>query len=284
MNTRAHCSCGWSKTLSEFFAGKMVRCPQCGAVVETPRSQVVYQVEVEAQPAPQLGAVPYSYPPYLSWKRPAAPVHQPLLRPLPSATWPAARYTAAQAARQQCVDAGACLLSAIVVLAWLGGLVGVGAATHPLVAGVLGLTTGMIVLRKTDNPSARRTVGGLMVALSVVGLFFGLVLTMKPRTYNCRTTSRPPVTSPSTLQTTDPRLEETRRLIRELQQRPVRQEAESFLNERKLKAPVAPTEQWVKDYLDRVRTTPPPREILPLPGERTWPPAKPDPDDQDEQY
>jgi hypothetical protein len=36
MRTRAQCSCGWQLELSEFYAGKQLRCPQCERVVNVP--------------------------------------------------------------------------------------------------------------------------------------------------------------------------------------------------------------------------------------------------------
>jgi hypothetical protein len=40
MRTRAHCSCGWQRELSEFYAGKRIRCPDCMALVEVPGDSV----------------------------------------------------------------------------------------------------------------------------------------------------------------------------------------------------------------------------------------------------
>jgi len=36
MRTRAYCSCGWQRELSEFYAGKRIRCPDCLAIVDVP--------------------------------------------------------------------------------------------------------------------------------------------------------------------------------------------------------------------------------------------------------
>jgi hypothetical protein len=36
MQTRAQCSCGWQLELSQFYAGKQLRCPQCERIVSVP--------------------------------------------------------------------------------------------------------------------------------------------------------------------------------------------------------------------------------------------------------
>jgi hypothetical protein len=36
MQTQATCRCGWQAQLSELYAGKRIRCPQCEALVEIP--------------------------------------------------------------------------------------------------------------------------------------------------------------------------------------------------------------------------------------------------------
>lgn len=33
MRTRVHCACGWQRSLSPYYAGKQLRCPQCDRVV-----------------------------------------------------------------------------------------------------------------------------------------------------------------------------------------------------------------------------------------------------------
>lgn len=36
MSTRVECSCGWTRELSRFYAGKRIRCADCGTVLEVP--------------------------------------------------------------------------------------------------------------------------------------------------------------------------------------------------------------------------------------------------------
>jgi hypothetical protein len=36
MRTAATCSCGWRRELSEFYAGRRIRCPDCACIVEIP--------------------------------------------------------------------------------------------------------------------------------------------------------------------------------------------------------------------------------------------------------
>ena len=36
MQTRVKCSCGWTRELSQFYAGKRIRCADCNAVLEVP--------------------------------------------------------------------------------------------------------------------------------------------------------------------------------------------------------------------------------------------------------
>lgn len=36
MRTRVECSCGWKRELSQFYAGKRIRCADCNAVLEVP--------------------------------------------------------------------------------------------------------------------------------------------------------------------------------------------------------------------------------------------------------
>ena len=36
MQTRAECNCGWGLDLSDFYAGKQIRCPQCERVLQIP--------------------------------------------------------------------------------------------------------------------------------------------------------------------------------------------------------------------------------------------------------
>ena len=36
MRTRVECTCGWQRELSEFYAGKRIRCPECAVVVDVP--------------------------------------------------------------------------------------------------------------------------------------------------------------------------------------------------------------------------------------------------------
>lgn len=38
MRVHAECLCGWKQSLSEFYAGKRLRCPECAAVVDVPAS------------------------------------------------------------------------------------------------------------------------------------------------------------------------------------------------------------------------------------------------------
>lgn len=52
MRTRAHCSCGWQRELSEFYAGKRIRCPDCMAIVDVPgeSAQGLYNSALPARP------------------------------------------------------------------------------------------------------------------------------------------------------------------------------------------------------------------------------------------
>ncbi|MCB9893705.1 MAG: hypothetical protein H6839_04575 [Planctomycetes bacterium] len=36
MRARAQCNCGWQRELSEFYAGKRIRCPECSRVLDVP--------------------------------------------------------------------------------------------------------------------------------------------------------------------------------------------------------------------------------------------------------
>ncbi|MCA8916462.1 MAG: hypothetical protein KDB90_13710 [Planctomycetes bacterium] len=36
MRARVQCDCGWQRELSEFYAGKRIRCPQCASVLDVP--------------------------------------------------------------------------------------------------------------------------------------------------------------------------------------------------------------------------------------------------------
>lgn len=36
MRARVECSCGWKRELSQFYAGKRIRCADCGTVLEVP--------------------------------------------------------------------------------------------------------------------------------------------------------------------------------------------------------------------------------------------------------
>lgn len=38
MRVHAECLCGWKQSLSEFYAGKRLRCPECAAIVDVPAS------------------------------------------------------------------------------------------------------------------------------------------------------------------------------------------------------------------------------------------------------
>lgn len=53
MRTRAHCSCGWQRELSEFYAGKRIRCPDCMAIVDVPgeSAQGLYNSALPARPS-----------------------------------------------------------------------------------------------------------------------------------------------------------------------------------------------------------------------------------------
>lgn len=53
MRTRAQCTCGWQRELSEFYAGKRIRCPDCLSVVEVPgeSSQGLYNSRLPSRPA-----------------------------------------------------------------------------------------------------------------------------------------------------------------------------------------------------------------------------------------
>jgi hypothetical protein len=36
MRARVQCECGWQRELSEFYAGKRIRCPECAVVLDVP--------------------------------------------------------------------------------------------------------------------------------------------------------------------------------------------------------------------------------------------------------
>jgi hypothetical protein len=59
MGTRAQCGCGWQLELSEHYAGKRIRCPECARVVDIPGESTVplYNSPLpdHAQPAPGPG-------------------------------------------------------------------------------------------------------------------------------------------------------------------------------------------------------------------------------------
>ena len=56
MRTRVQCNCGWQRELSEFYAGKRIRCADCMAIIDVPP---------EPSGKPQTGA--YLYPPMIDW-------------------------------------------------------------------------------------------------------------------------------------------------------------------------------------------------------------------------
>lgn len=56
MRTRVQCNCGWQRELSEFYAGKRIRCADCMAIIDVPP---------EPNGKPQTGA--YLYPPMIEW-------------------------------------------------------------------------------------------------------------------------------------------------------------------------------------------------------------------------
>lgn len=65
MRIRAHCSCGWQRELSEFYAGKRIRCPDCMALVEVPG---------DSGPAPYHSRLPARAPTSVRY---TAPVRRP---------------------------------------------------------------------------------------------------------------------------------------------------------------------------------------------------------------
>jgi hypothetical protein len=85
MRTRVECSCGWQRELSEFYAGKRIRCADCGCVLEVPGvSAGLYssrRIETELnRPAPRKGVwLPLTHRPCAHVPRPAGEV--------PAARW-----------------------------------------------------------------------------------------------------------------------------------------------------------------------------------------------------
>ena len=171
MMHEVHCSCGWQDSLTEFYGGKLVRCPMCDLIIEVPRTGTVYSLEISADAQDAQDAPPaYAYPPLPDWSAgqnagvtpgilapPPAPPRMPLPRPV--VPFPAPK---------QCGGVTAFWLGfSSLLLAALAAGAGGPVLLFALMVTVVALSVGLLTLRD-GNGSGRAVVGLLFASL---GLF-----------------------------------------------------------------------------------------------------------------
>ncbi len=83
MNIQAQChSCGYSQGLSEFYLGKKVRCPRCGAIISLAQNELIYDI-VEVPDVSGLHDLRPTENPTPSFQQPEAAIAPTTPPPLP---------------------------------------------------------------------------------------------------------------------------------------------------------------------------------------------------------
>lgn len=248
MTITARCSCGWTKTLTEFYAGKMVRCPVCATVVEVARPKTVYSVGDLSESA--SAAVPYGYPPYASWKRP-----QVQTRRAPGVVLPAYRHQPATSV-EFTRDAVALFSSAVLVLIWGFVLAWVWTGLHPLAATGLAFASGAMLISGAPRRSSRRSTGAFMLLVASLMLFGALAV---PSRMSCMHFQMPTASPRAAEQPAKPKPWEIRSLpspeelrrdsdrLYRMKTDEMKRDAEKFMRKSRVDEHI----EWVNDFIRR---------------------------------